>query len=288
MKTNEAGTNAKPARRFLVPTDFTAVADYAMDHAMKLANTMGTEVYLLHMVPDMEEEEAVQHRLNAEMERAQAINAHVPVRTMLRQGKVYAGIGEAAKEIGAELIIMGTHGMRGMQFITGSRALRVITNSEVPFIVVQERGLRPAGYQNIVVPMDLQRETRQNLGLVAAMASFFKAKVHVVVPKEKDEFLHRQLQDNIIYARKFLGGHGIAMEAFETKGDSKGFVKATLEYAQQIDADLIAVMNMTGTNIFGALGVPYEEEMITNKALIPVMMLNPVNNTAGITGWTFQ
>mgnify|MGYP002074657807 CR=1 FL=1 len=275
-------------KKLLVPTDFTSVVDYAMDHAMKLARTMGAEVWLLHMVPDLDEEDVVLRRLQTEQERAKAIDANVPVLTMVRKGKLYAGIGDAAQEIGAELIIMGTHGMRGMQFITGSRALRVVTSSSVPFIVVQERGLRTEGYRHIVVPMDLQRETRQNVGLVARLASYFKGTAHVIIPRESDEFLHHQLQDNILFAKKYFEERNIPMEAMVADTGSNGFVLAVLDYAKKIDADLIAVMNMAGTNIFGTLGVPYEEDMITNKAMIPVMMLNPVNNTAGTTGWTFQ
>lgn len=275
-------------KKILVPTDFTKVVDYAMDHAVKLAKTQGGEVYLLHMLSDMDEQEVTQRRLDAEMQRAKAIESSVAVKTMVREGKVYAGIGSAAEEIGAELIIMGTHGMRGMQFITGSRALRVITNSDIPFIVVQERGLKADGYHDIVVPMDLQRETRQKLGLVAGMAAYFKGKVHVIVPKESDEFLHHQLQDNITFAKKYFGERGIAMEAVVADSGSGGFVDAVLAYSEKIDADLIAVMNMVGSNIFGVLGVPYEEKIITNTAMIPVMLLNPANNTAGTTGWSFQ
>lgn len=275
-------------RKILVPTDFTQVVDYAMDHAMKLARTQGAEVHILHMVTDLDEQEVIQRRLDAEIQRAKAIDATVPVKALIREGKVYAGIGSAAEEIGAKLIIMGTHGMRGMQFITGSRALRVITNSKIPFIVVQERGLKADGYHDIVVPMDLQRETRQKLGLVADMAAYFKSKVHVMVPNETDDFLHHQLNDNIAFAKKYFGERDIAMEAVVTDSGSGGFLDAVLAYSEKIDADLITVMNMVGSNIFGTLGLPYEEKIITNAAMIPVMLLNPANNTAGTTGWTFQ
>lgn len=275
-------------KKILVPTDFTQVVDYAMDHAMKLARTQGAEVYILHMVADPDEQEVIQRRLDAEMKRAKAIDGTVPVKAMIREGKVYAGIGSAAEEIGANLIIMGTHGMRGMQFITGSRALRVITNSSIPFIVVQERGLKADGYHDIVVPMDLQRETRQKLGMVANIAAYFQSKAHVIVPNESDDFLHHQLQDNIAFAKKYFGERGIAMEAVVAASGSAGFVDAVLTYSKKIDADLITVMNMVGSNIFGALGVPYEEKIITNTAMIPVMLVNPANNTAGTTGWTFQ
>ena len=127
---------SEKTKRILVPTDFTKVADCAMNHAAKMAERMGAEVHLLHIVGDADEVEVAQLKLDMEVGRAKRWSANVKVVPVVRVGSVYEDIGTAASEIGAGLIIMGTHGMRGMQFITGSRALRVITNSSVPFIVV--------------------------------------------------------------------------------------------------------------------------------------------------------
>lgn len=125
---------------------------------------------------------------------------------------------------GAELIIMGTHGMRGMQFITGSRALRVITNGNVPFIVVQDRNIRENRYSDIVVPMDLQRETRQKVALVADMASYFDSKVHVITPRESDEFLHKQLENNIRFTKQYFGERRVELDATIADVDSGSLV----------------------------------------------------------------
>ena len=50
---------------------------------------------------------------------------------------IFSTIGEVATEIDANLVIMGTHGIRGMQKLTGSWALKVIVGSKAPFLVVQ-------------------------------------------------------------------------------------------------------------------------------------------------------
>ena len=91
-----------------------------------------------------------------------------------------------------------------------------------------------------------------------------------------------------MYAQRYFEERKISMQATVAEASSNGFVKAVLEHAERIDADLIAVMNMVGSNIFGALGAPYEEDIITNKAMIPVMLVNPANNTSGTGGWSFQ
>ena len=168
-----------------------------------------------------------------------------------------------------------------MQFITGSRALRVITNSSLPFIVVQERNIKPAGYRDIVVPLDLHKETRQKLTLVGDMAKYFKCKVHLLVPREKDEFLHNQLLNHLKFANGFLRERGIEHESHILTEDSDDLVKGVIRYAVKVDADLITIMNMLQNSIFGVLGVPNEQEVITNDAMIPVMCMNPhrVGNT---------
>lgn len=274
-------------KKILVPTDFTKVADCAMNHAATIAERMGAEVNILHIVSRQSELEEARLKVKLEAERARRWSGRVAVKPQVRVGSVYEEIGNTASEIGAELIIMGTHGMRGMQFITGSRALRVITNGQVPFIVVQERNIRANGYRNIVVPMDLQRETRQKVALVAEIAQYFDSKVHVITPRESDEFLHRQLENNIRFAEQYFGERNVELEATIAAVDSNNFVDAVIRYAMQVDADLITIMNLARGNIFGVLGVPYEQEILTNEAMIPVMLLNPREAPAG-GSWSFQ
>ena len=177
--------------------------------------------------------------------------------------------------------------MRGMQFLTGSRALRVITSSQVPFIVVQERSIKAGGYDSIVVPLDLHKETRQKLTLVAEIAKYFNSKVYLITPREDDEFLHKQLVNNIKFANQYLDERGISHDATIAEEDSNDFVKAVVRHAVKLDADLITIMNLAQGNIFGVLGVPYEQEILTNEAHIPVMCMNPRETSVG-GGWTMQ
>ncbi|MCW5899768.1 MAG: universal stress protein [Flavobacteriales bacterium] len=274
--------------RILVPTDFSRVAECALEHAANLAGHTGAEVYLLHVVAKQGEVDEARNKLDEVLDQARTKTPAVPLYKLVRVGSIYEDIGHAAAEIDASLIVMGTHGMQGMQFITGSRALRVITHSEVPFIVVQERGIKEGGYDSIVVPLDLHKETRQKLTLVAAMAKTFNSKVHLLVPKEEDEFLHKQLENHIRFANQYLDERGIVHDATIAEEDSGDFVKAVVKHAVRVDADLITIMNLAQGNIFGVLGVPYEQEIITNEAQIPVMLMNPRETSTSASGWSFQ
>ena len=55
-----------------------------------------------------------------------------------------------------------------------------------------------------------------------------------------------------------------------------GFDKEVIKYAVSVDADLIAIMNLNKSNFLNAITSNYEQHIITNDALIPALIVNPV------------
>jgi nucleotide-binding universal stress UspA family protein len=195
-------------KKILVPTDFTKVSDTAIEHALLVAGTIKASIHVMHVVDSKKHIAEARLKLEALRDRVKREN-NVEIGVIARIGSIFEDIDKVAVEIEANLIIMGTHGMRGMQFLTGSRALKIVTESSVPFIVVQERDIRDHGYRKLVVPLDLHKETKQKLSLVADMAKYFGSEVHLISPGETDEFLRNQLERNIIFAKEYLEEKGI-------------------------------------------------------------------------------
>jgi nucleotide-binding universal stress UspA family protein len=194
-------------KNFIVPHDFTPVADIALEHAIATAKPLNAQVYVLHVVSKEKSIKEADEKLTAIL--AKYSTSGVDLVPSVRMGSIFEDIGEFAAEHHAELIFMGTHGAHGWQHITGSHALKVITSSSVPFIIVQEKEIKETGYDDIVVPMDLHKETKQKLAIVANLATYFKSRVHVITPDETDEFLRHQVQANIQFAKKFFSDRGI-------------------------------------------------------------------------------
>jgi len=260
-------------KTFIVPHDFTPVADIALQHAIATAKPLNAKVYVLHVVNKEKNIKEAETNLN------EIITAHkndaVELIPYVRLGSIFEEIGDFATELHAELIFMGTHGAHGWQHVTGSHALKVITSSSVPFIIVQDKGIKETGYDDIVVPMDLNKETKQKLAIVANLATYFNSRVHVITPDETDEFLRHQVQANIQFANKFFSDRGINVTT--TVAPSSGFDKEVVKHAVNIDADLIAIMNLNRSNFFGSMTANYEQYIITNDAKIPALVVNPVD-----------
>lgn len=261
-------------KKILVPTDFTPVGDMALEHALVVARATQAEVTVLHVVNSKKDIADAKLKLQVLADRVQADHQEV-IQTVARIGSIFEDIDELASEIDATLIIMGTHGMRGMQFLTGSRALRIVTDSKVPFIITQGKSIGPNGYDDIVVPLDLHRETKQKLSLVADMATYFKGRVHLISPGETDEFLRNQLDRNIAFASNFLKEREIQFDVKIAETKSSKFVRAVIDYATEINADLITIMNFAENSLIGLIGGNYEQQMITNESEIPVLCVSP-------------
>jgi nucleotide-binding universal stress UspA family protein len=260
----------------IVPTDFTSTSDVAVHYALNMSRVLNAEVHLLHVVKNESEKEAALSKMNAQ------INSHSSrtgktAKTLVVEGSIFEAIPAETERMNAQLVVMGTHGLKGFQFITGSNALRVITESKAPFIVVQETTKQTADIKKILVPLDLHKETKQKIKIAGDIAEKYKAEVHIVVPKETDEYLHNQVMRNLSYAEGYFESRGIAQKGKVMDGDHGSFVKEIVKYGQYAEIDLICILNFAGEQLIHAFGTDAEQKMITNEAGIPVMVINPVH-----------
>lgn len=262
---------------FLVPTDFTAVAGCALDHALSVAATVNGEITLLHIIAKDKERDQAQAKVN-ELAQTATAKSGIPVKGLIKEGNIFDDIGGVAETLGAKIIFMGTHGVKGVQHILGSYAVKVITNSNVPFVVVQERGSRN-GYKKIILPMDLSKESKHKLDLTIKMARYFESKIYIYSQQETDQFIKNAIERNTAYAQNEMKKNGIDYE-LHTAAEKGNFVKQMLQFAKQTDADLIAVVNSQERGVHELFSGTSEREIITNEAEIPVMVVNPLSITS--------
>ena len=271
--------------KVLVPHDFSVVADCAVIHAAKIAKSFGGEVYLLHVVSKTKEVDAAKEKLNkivGETDSKYGVNTHAIVRI----GNIFDDIGDVASEIGAGYIVMGTHGAKGMQKIMGSHALKVISHSKVPFVIVQEKGPSDTdAYDDIVLPIDHSDVTKQKLNVAANIASHFNSKIHIFAAKERDQFLQVKLDRELTFAKNYFAEQSISY-SIENAEQSGGFKRQLIKFAARINADMICVVNTREGSLLPDFFGSEEQEVIANEAEIPVIITNPTQKivAGGVLG----
>jgi nucleotide-binding universal stress UspA family protein len=141
--------------RILVPVDFSDSAMAAIDHAAGLASANGASVDMLHCypasmaamppygppLPEITHQalrDAAQARISAARDRLR--EAGVEVRAHISADVPSRAIVEAAKELEADLIVMGTKGLGGIRHVLlGSVAERTVRAAHCPVITVPVR-----------------------------------------------------------------------------------------------------------------------------------------------------
>lgn len=150
-------------RSILVPVDFSDCSLDALEYAVALAQPFKASVTVLHVLEPVSfgldftlGHMEAHHKSRAVwesrlVELAGALQARgVPAKTALRGALPAESILDCAKEIHADLVVMGTHGRRGLShLVSGSVAEAVLRKAECPVLAVKSPKFKP-GHQRLV------------------------------------------------------------------------------------------------------------------------------------------
>jgi len=147
-------TSVFQLRKILVPIDFSNLSMDALPYATLLARQFGAELILLHivqwfpidhllgaeitnqtMVPTIKQAEADLERLAADLRKS----TEVKTSAVVREGMPHEAICQMAKSLGADLVVLTTHGYTGLKHVLlGSTAERVVRHASCPVLAVRE------------------------------------------------------------------------------------------------------------------------------------------------------
>ena len=143
--------------RILVPVDASAAAAAGLKEALRVAQLCDARLQLLHVVDDLDfAPEAALHptlpaaMMSTALEAGSALLGRLRD-DALRQGgvvesvlvesvgrKLHEIVGEQARAWNAELLVLGTHGRRGVErLVAGSVAEQVVRHADIPVLLVR-------------------------------------------------------------------------------------------------------------------------------------------------------
>ena len=188
-------------QRILFPTDFSRCADQALEHAVFLAEKYDAEIHVLHAVTlfndqpevvndEFEETEKMIKKLEdiAELQLNKVSDAHEDDDMKIKKAQT-RGISAApaildyATENSIDLIVMGTHGRRGLgHFFLGSVAEEIVRVSECPVFTIREAETPtpPKSKEKILVPVDFSEHSQNALVNAKEIAKSYEAKIHLM------------------------------------------------------------------------------------------------------------
>jgi nucleotide-binding universal stress UspA family protein len=185
-----ATDDRRPLRRIVVGVDFSPCSDDAIGHALAVARREGAPVTLVHVgqlaeapavpasmaIPAHAYREVMLERLARDRARLAALRElhegqGVEISQAVYEDVPASGVAAAARDLGADLIVTGSHGRTGLRrALLGSVAEHTVRLATASVLVA--RGPAPAaGYRRIVVGADFSPRTDLAVERALAMAA---------------------------------------------------------------------------------------------------------------------
>ncbi len=247
-------------KRILVPTDFSASADAALEVAITLAKQYDAQVTLLHTVytaygADIRITDSSVHidtlydteRLRAEINALQILckqrvdkAEYALLSYRVASGKVVVTTTDIAQNENYDLIVMGTRGdSHDDEWFVGSNAEKIVRTAHCPVLSVRRK---PAdtSFKKIVLACDLESKHELPIEQVKAWQALFEAELSIVYVNTPANFtptkdVHRQVSK---FAQKYaIDSYSFHLYCDYTEDDGIN------NFAQSIEADLIIVIS---------------------------------------------
>ncbi len=299
---------AEGFRKIVCPVYLDETSPQMLSYARHFAQLGDGTIYLLHVVPtdelhllrkiyrpdegggaDISTAERVAREQLETTAQEHLNDIHYDIVTQFNSNPA-AGILEAQKEIGADLVVMSSHGRTGLaHLILGSVAERVVRESVCPVLTIRQGEATPSAFQHILVPVDIADRSATALTCARQIAEQHGGTVYPlhVVPTE-DIYLQRdvyRLQEgggtNLVRAEKvakerlaeisqtYLDGVRYEPVVHVSSDPARTF----LEMEKEVGADLLVMATHGFTGLFHLLLGSLTEKMM-REAGCPVLALH--------------
>lgn len=272
----------KPQDLILVPTDFSETCRHAVDYAAEMAQQMNFNVLLLHVITTQ-----TRTRLKREKKGVETIieqlavlkkevekNHPIKVTYTAREGTIFDVISQVASEMKVNLMVLGTHGKKGLQYLFGSYAFKVVSQSPVPVVVIQQESVY-SSFGKIVFPVTIHIESRQQVTPTIGFHRLMGSKI-IVFKQSAAEILEKnQLAIITGQITERFENEKVPYEMHEAAKTSQ-YEQQLISFAREQKADAIVMMTDSRIDQPDFHNSSWSEKLIFNEAAIPVICINPV------------
>jgi nucleotide-binding universal stress UspA family protein len=265
-----------PKKIILVPTDFSDVCGNAVSQAARLAQMFDYKLVVLHIVDNTKKgsrnnKSATTGDIEArllEYKAAHEKKSCISVETLLKEGNIFTSINKAAENPDVRLMVMGTHGKKGLQYFTGSDILKVTDKSPVPVIIIQKR-TPPSVCRNILIPVTHELYPDKKIAWAKYFSGIFNANIHLFQYFYKNKIQNDRLSRSM---EMITGSFKKERIPFIVSGSEKesGFSDRIASYAVDNKCDLLMIIDVNH-NVSSAA---WFENLLFNREQIPVMTIN--------------
>jgi nucleotide-binding universal stress UspA family protein len=269
-------------KRILVPIDFSEHSEDALKVAAQIAKKNNYEIYLLHMLElpgqmsdaitggrSIPEVLLFVKKANQTFEnlRERPYLEGIPVSETVLLEKASEGILNFSKKNDIDLIIMGSHGMSGLDKLhIGTNTEKVVRNSEIPVLIIKnDPGIFSA--KNFVFASDFSNEVRKPFEKLLKFAEIFESKLTLVMVSTPNSFKTTALSERIM--NDFVAEFDLKNCSTHIYNDTN-IERGILNFSNSVNADLIGIFTHGRTGLAHFFNGSISEDLV-NHTVKPVI-----------------
>jgi nucleotide-binding universal stress UspA family protein len=266
---------------FIVPIDFSVDSLKGLDWAILFSQKKPVNIQLVYVLSNstnFQPSVVDQEHKYAQAEFEKLIKEYQPklgngskIRFIIKKGKVYREIVNQVQSYKNGVISASTHGASGFEeLFIGSNALKIISATEQPVFTIRKPVPKQIG--KIVVPIKLERNTRQKAPMAAEIAELFGAEIHVIaITTSRNKRDMARLESYAKQVAGYFTARGLKCVSKSLSGDNLAVLACN--YAEAVNADLITIMtdSVDKWNVF--LG-SFAQQMVS-KSTVPLLNITP-------------
>ena len=279
--------------KIIVAYDFQELSNTALKHAYGLARFINSGILLVLVMNDdlltlsdvfrnehsdtfkKKITNAIQREIADRLEKVSAdatAESGVAVNYRIETGRIYEKILDIAKENSARFIVMGRTSRTSNKGGIGSNALHIVEESSCPVITFPSIR-NNSSFKNIVLPIDLTKQTREEVFNAISFGLFFHATIHLVsvimggVAVQRSR-IYKKMQG----MKKMIEENGVHCTDKLFKKTHRTIHEVIMDYSRDINADALMIMTHqeihTSDKYIGAVA-----NQIIKESSLPVISL---------------
>lgn len=233
-----------PIKKLVSLIDFTGVSQLALEHTAIIARESICFVTLLHIADESKRNEEKELKNQIRDFASHLENEGISFAVHIDYGNFFEVIADSIKSLDCDLIVIGTHGIKGIkQNFVSSNIVKLIRLISTPAFIIQGHSQPPPeGYSNIMIPMLEMAETKIIEDPLLMFASLFKSKLHMLGFYTNENEQSMALKSNQLSDRFKTLGFQVHLQLEETSVYTSSYSKSIIQYADIEDVEVLVLV----------------------------------------------
>jgi len=272
-------------KKILVPTDFSDIANNALNEAVQIAKKSNAEVVLLSVIEegstgsikitgeikdkDVQENIYIIKLIEKTKERLANIISEqndVTVTSEIRMGNPFHSISDIISEHDVSLVVMGTRGASGLEeLVIGSNTEKVVRHSKCPVLSVHDKS--SSSYKDIIFASSFDDDEEGLIVLLKDFQKKYNSTIHMVWVNTPNNFERDKLTK--IRMRQFIEKYAIpncTINIYNDISEEDGIIS----FGEEKNADMIAMITHGRTGFAHLIAGSIAEDVV-NHTKRPVL-----------------